>query len=66
MRKKVTDEEFNRMVTAILIKFSMFMEIPTDQIEKTLQNFSKQLLKQHEEFIQLSQTDQTEQESVRP
>jgi len=63
--KKVNSEEFNRMVFAILIKYSYFLKIPPNEIEEKITQFSKQLTKQaNEESIQLGQNDQTTTKSL--
>lgn len=55
--RKIKEDEFNRMVFAILVKYSIFLEIPIKEVENKITQFSKQLTK-NEELIQHGQDDQ--------
>jgi len=61
MRKKIDAQQFNRMVFAILIKYSYFLGIPPNEMENKIKQFSEQLNKQEEDekSIQFGQDDQT-------
>jgi hypothetical protein len=59
MRKKLDDEQFNRMVFAILVKYSIFLQVKPSEIETKINQFSQQLNEEHEKSIQLGQDDQT-------
>jgi hypothetical protein len=64
MSKKVTETEFNRMVFAILIKYSMFLKIEPKEIEEKIKQFSKQLTTENEKSIQHSQDDVVTEKSI--
>jgi hypothetical protein len=62
--RKVNDEQFNRMVFAILVKYSIFLQIKPSEIEAKITQFSEQSKEQNEKSIQHGQDDQTEQKPI--
>lgn len=62
MRKTIKQEEFNRMVTVILLQFMEFTEIPPTERQQKLEKFNqflndKQNQLKNEESLQLGQND---------
>lgn len=64
MQKKINPDQFNRMVFAILAKYSYYLQIPVNEIQNKINEFSKQLIKENEESIQLGQDDQFTNKSI--
>ena len=57
------NEDFNIMVSSILVFYSKYLEIPAEEIMSKINSFNKQLDNQinqtNGELIQLGQDDQT-------